>query len=169
MPDKQLAEIWLNALQQSDRTTAENKLGAKMAKRAVEFDRVQQQAVFRPLPAHTLGLLSGSSFNWENYDYDIFWCEKSGDKAKRLATQIVNEMQRQSAKGRLRVRLLPEKVNARAGYGVSGFEIHRNQNELKQAEALQTLGNKILGSKGKFEIGLTSQSTSYYLSAFLCP
>lgn len=131
-------------------------------RKVIEFEQIEDQIQNRYQPDR-------QAYNWEDYDYDIFWCEGSDAENKNLAAQMVGEMRAQGAKGRLRVRNLPLNVNARPGYGIKGYEIRRNYNEVAQATALMKLGNEILSNRGQFEIGLSAQDTRFYLSAFLCP
>lgn len=112
------------------------------------------------------------SFNWEDWDYDIFWCTNSGDGAKEQATLIHDQLKKEGANGRVRVRELPASVNAKSGYKVSGYAIRRSENETTQASALKELSEKILSQHGfpaSFDEQATSQVTKWYISAFICP
>jgi hypothetical protein len=109
------------------------------------------------------------TFNWEDFDYDVFWCESSGSHAKATAESIVSRLKAEGAKGRLRARLLPDSINARPGYQHSGFVVRFNAGEEKQANELARVGNAVLNGKGVFTSSLSAQSTPWYLSAFVCP
>lgn len=112
------------------------------------------------------------SFNWEDWDYDIFWCETSGDTAKNQAEAIVAQMKSEGANGRVRARVLPASINAKTGYKVNGYTIRRSDNEIPQANALKELSEKVLSNNGfsiEFNQQPTSESTKWYISAFLCP
>jgi hypothetical protein len=109
------------------------------------------------------------NFNWENFDYDIFWCENSGARAKAIAEKIMAELKAEGAKGRLRTRLLPDSVNAKQGYQHSGFAVRYNSGEERQSEQLMRVGDKVLDAKGAFTSSLSAQPTPWYLSAFVCP
>mgnify|MGYP000695879556 CR=1 FL=1 len=112
------------------------------------------------------------SFNWEDWDYDIFWCSSSGRIANTQASLIKQQMEKEGAKGRIRVRELYDSVNARSGYQISGYVIRRSENEVRQAGALKKLSEKTLvdnGYRAVFEQQMTSQTTQWYLSAFICP
>ena len=112
------------------------------------------------------------SFNWEDWDYDIFWCTSSGVNAQKQADFIKKQLEIEGAKGRIRVRELYPSVNSRTGYKISGYKIRRSENELKQANALEKLSEKVLSEKGYpavFTQQLTSQKTKWYISAFVCP
>jgi hypothetical protein len=112
------------------------------------------------------------SFNWEDWDYDVFWCETSGPPAKAQAASIKTQIESEGAKGRIRVRELPASVNAKPGYGVAGYAIRRSENEAPQAHALKTLAEKVLADAGftaTFDLQPASESTQWYISAFICP
>ena len=105
--------------------------------------------------------------NWKSYNYDIFWCEKSGENAEKLANNVINRLRENGATGRLRVRQLPESVNARSGYQIAGYVIRANQSEIKIAEELQKSGKAIIGKD--FVVTFSAQATPLYISAFICP
>lgn len=112
------------------------------------------------------------SFDWEDWDYDIFWCSSSGAEAKKQAAMVKQQLEHEGAKGRIRVRELPESVNAKPGYKVSGYAIRRSENEMVQASALEKLSEQVLSKKGyaaSFRQEPTSQITKWYISAFICP
>jgi hypothetical protein len=111
----------------------------------------------------------GRSFSWEDIDYDVFWCERSGDPAHRIAEAIVAKMRDEGAKGRLRVRLLPDSINARPGYQHAGYVVRLNAGEEKQAAELKRVGDAVLGKAGEFRASYSAQPTPWYLSAFVCP
>jgi hypothetical protein len=130
--------------------------------------QVQQTAVFTPSQKAIDSASAG--FKWEDWDYDIFWCEKSGPPARAQAEAIVAAMKQQGAAGRLRVRPLAEVINDRPGYGVNGYIIRRDSGEEKQADALQQLAERTLvRTQAKFKIEPSGQATRWYLSAFVCP
>ena len=113
-----------------------------------------------------------SSHNWANWDFDIFWCSSSGGSAKREAQAIGEQLVAEGAEGRIRVRELPDTINAKSGYQIDGYAIRRNSNEEKMANALQKLAESTLQSdsgKVSFRQSLTRQNTPWYISAFVCP
>ena len=139
-------------------------------KERVQEDLYQAQQAQVFLPSQKAIESAGAGFKWEDWDYDIFWCEKSGPPAKSQAEAIVAAMKQQGAAGRLRVRPLAEVINDRPGYGVSGYIIRRDAGEEKQAEALQQLAEKtLMRTNAKFTIQPSGQATRWYLSAFVCP
>jgi hypothetical protein len=105
---------------------------------------------------------------WHDWDVDVFWCERAGQPARSSAEAVVTELRKQGAKGRIRARLLPESINAKAGYRVSGYQIRRDLNEVAQAEALRKLAQQVVPST-QFEMVTSGQATRWYLSAFVCP
>ena len=166
MPNQDLAQTWLKALEDSENTSEDNKLEARNVRQAIEYDIEQKQVTASPVQQ---ALAPQASFNWADYDYDIFWCEGTDPWVRELAEKIVAQMTDEGAKGRLRVRMLPVKVNQRADFGIEGYEIQANGNEQDQAEALKRIGDQVVGAEGSFKIGTSTQETPYYLSAFLCP
>ena len=109
---------------------------------------------------------------WSNYDFDIFWCEAGSDSA--LRREQADEIARlraadPSASGNWRVRPLPEHVNTRVGYQISGHQIrYSSDDELPFAEALRRqIMDKVDGVDPK--IVRTGQESKWYLSVFVCP
>ncbi len=134
--------------------------------RKEEAFNVQQQTIF------TKPKMVKETFDWEDFDYDIFWCESSGRAAKEQAGIIANQMKADGAKGRVRVRELPNSVNAKSGYKVSGYSIRMGKSELRQANALKEMSEEVLDSNGfnaDFVLQPTRQRTKWYLSAYVCP
>lgn len=112
------------------------------------------------------------SYNWGEWDLDIFWCSVSGDIARQQAELIGEQILAEGAKGRIRIRELPESINAKSGYQIEGYAIRRNSNEKEAASALKFLAEKSLkngGIQAEFSLGLTRQSTPWYISTFVCP
>jgi integrase len=127
-----------------------------------EVEKKVDQAVtaMRRVPA--------AAFSWEDVDYDLFWCESSGPQAEAVAQGMLEVMKAQGAKGRLRVRMLPDSVNARPGYGHRSNVVRFNGGEERQADALVQVGNQVLGGTGSFAKSISMQTTRWYLSAFVC-
>jgi hypothetical protein len=104
------------------------------------------------------------------WDYDIFWCEQSDTSAQKSAQQIAQHLNDKKASGddtigRVRVRMLPDSINAQPGYRISGNLIRYDESESKQAQALQQSTNAIV----PFDLSLSRMNTKWYLSAFICP
>lgn len=108
------------------------------------------------------------SSSWEDIDFDIFWCERSGDSARAQAERIKSQLAAEGAKGRLRVRLLPDSINSRPGYQHSGYVIRYNAGEEALSVKLKALGDGIV-APAAFVVSLSGQDTPWYLSAFVCP
>lgn len=113
------------------------------------------------------------SYKWGEWDFDIFWCSASGPAAKAQAELIGKQLLAEQARGRVRVRELPESINAKSGYQVDGYAIRRNSNEEVTALALKALAESALqntdANNANFRLGLTRQSTPWYISVFVCP
>lgn len=114
------------------------------------------------------------TYQWGEWDFDIFWCTGSGAAAKQQAELIAKQLLAEGSKGRIRIRELPESINAKAGYQISGYGIRRNNNkdETEAAGALKNLAETVLdknGVKTTFDVGISNQSTPWYISSFLCP
>lgn len=112
------------------------------------------------------------TYNWGEWDIDIFWCTESGDRAKQQAELIGERLLAEDAKGRIRIRELPESINAKAGYQIEGYEIRYNKEERKAASALRTLSREALArgeTKPDIKMGLSRQDTPWYISTFVCP
>ena len=107
--------------------------------------------------------------NWADWDFDLFWCERSGNAAQAQAEKIKNQLEAEGAKGRIRVRLLPDSLNDRPGYQHAGYVIRYNTGEESQSSQLKSLGDRVVGPTGAFVASISYQATPWYLSAFLCP
>ena len=103
---------------------------------------------------------------WQNYNYDIFWCEESGDQAEKNAELVKNHLLEKGVRGTVRVRQLPESINSRSGYRISGDIIRANLDEWEIATHLQIEMLDVL--QMKFAVTPSSQSTPGYISAFIC-
>ncbi|MFT5674253.1 MAG: hypothetical protein ACI808_000168 [Paraglaciecola sp.] len=108
--------------------------------------------------------------SWGEWDFDVFWCASSGIEAENISSKIVHGLINAGAKGRIRSRILPDTVNQRRGYQVTGFQIRRSDNEIEMANKL----NKFVTSLPDLENitikeKLTSQKTAWYISIFVCP
>ena len=108
------------------------------------------------------------SYNWANWDIDVFWFSSSDDMAKSQANEIAKQILSEGAKGRIRVKELPDSINAKSGYRVNGYVIRKNNSEIDIAKALKKLGDLTLG-KNVFTWQTTLQDTPWYVSVFVCP
>lgn len=109
---------------------------------------------------------------WSNYDFDVFWCEAGADpEARKEQAGSIAALRAAdpNAAGNWRVRPLPEHINARVGYQVSGYQIrYSSDDELPFAQALrQQIMEKLSGVDP--QIVRTAQESKWYLSVFVCP
>jgi hypothetical protein len=110
-------------------------------------------------------VLGGSDKGW---DFDVFWCEGANDALKDLAKntfRALADKQESEGLGRLRLRMLPQAVNALVGYGVTGLQIRRYPDKDKQEEAERVKGWIDPG----FKLVASTQRLPFYLSLFVCP
>lgn len=168
LPDQQLANRWLETMQAAPNVTDDNREAAADARKVVEFN-VEQRVVEVAQVAQAHAPTAVTEFDWEDYDYDIFWCEQSSGlpRGELEAESLKMALEEDGALGRIRVRMLPLSVNAQPEYRVLGYEIHANEGERAQAEALQGLGTQVLGQQ--FKLRPSREETRFYLSAFICP
>lgn len=167
MVDEPLRSSLLNVL----RHGGDSKVGKEIGKILKEEARFKNPFAFIPRGLKPVTSPS-ASHDWGKWDLDIFWCTTSGAKAQNMATMIGEQLIAEGAKGRVRVRELPDSINSRQGYQIEGFVIRRNSNEKTVAEALKSLSEKTLSKTGEkltFTIGLTRQATPWYISTFICP
>lgn len=164
MVDGELRNRLLGVLEAGG-TAAIKQETAALLRKEEEFN-VQQTAIF------SKPKIARDSFSWEDWDYDIFWCERSGESAKDQAGLIANQLKAEGANGKIRVRELPASVNAKSGYKVSGYTIRMGKSEIKQGNALKKMSEHILSDQGytaEFNLQPTRQKTRWYLSAYVCP
>lgn len=109
---------------------------------------------------------TGSS-KFEDYNFDVFWCEQSGQDAREIAEKIRAQLASRGVRGRVRVRMLPDSINSKAGYQHNGFVVRYNDGEDGQAQLLKELADKAAGG-GSFQLSLSRQSTPSYVSCFVC-
>jgi len=141
---------------------------AELSKRAGEDLYQLQTAQVTARPPQNLAPATGTT--WGNWDFDLFYCEGSRLGQEKAETVLVM-LKSDGAAGRIRVRLLPESVNQRSGYGVSGYQIRANANQREQeiAGKLKAMADTTLNPPASFKITKTTQETKWYVSAFFCP
>jgi|GEM_PF-966018 len=164
MVDEPLRSSLLNVLKQGGDATVKQKIGQILE--AEEKFKSDVAVIPEKKREET------ASYNWGDWNIDIFWCTGSGAKAKNQAEQIGDQLVAEGAKGRIRVRELPDSINAKAGYQLGGYAIRRGRDEKEPAAALKVLAEKIIersGDKSKVNLSLTRQSTPNYISLFSCP
>lgn len=172
MVEEPLRSSLLNVLKQGGDPEVQKNIGQilEAEKKFKEAIDTQTQVTVSP---DTQGLIS-PSYQWGDWDFDIFWCAGAGSAAKQQADLIGKQLLAEGSKGRIRIRELPESINAKAGYQISGYVIRRNNNkqETEAAGALKDLAESVLdknGFKATFSVGISYQNTPWYVSAFVCP
>lgn len=107
---------------------------------------------------------------WADWDFDLFFCETSGEPARAQATLVANALEDDGAEGRIRVRPLSADKNREAGYRIKGYAIRRSDDETAMADKLAAFANATLQHDGvQFEVQRASQKSPWYISVFLCP
>jgi len=101
---------------------------------------------------------------FDTMSVDIFYCESAGERAKQVATQLL-QIKGESL-GRWRVRRLSRNVNAGPSYRISGNVIRFNPDERSQAERLMQEGQRI--AQVSFRLQEIDYPTPNYISAFIC-
>lgn len=172
MVEEPLRSSLLNVLKQGGDPEVQKNIGQILEAEKKFKEAVDTQTQIKVSP-DTQGTVS-PSYQWGDWDFDIFWCAGSGSAAKEQADLIGKQLIAEGSKGRIRVRELPESINAKAGYQISGYVIRRNNNkqETEAAGALKNLAESVLdknGVKATFSVGISYQSTPWYVSAFVCP
>jgi hypothetical protein len=105
---------------------------------------------------------------WRDFSYDIFWCTTGGKPAEGQAQKLAEHIKRDlKPTARVRVRRLPESINAGPGYRISGYVIRQNADEDQAAAYGEQSGREALGVN--FLRSLSMQPTPGYLSLFICP
>jgi hypothetical protein len=172
MVDEPLRSSLLNVLKQGGAPEVQKNIGEILqAEKKFKYETTLKiNSVETPDPDKTVK----PSFQWNNWDFDIFWCTESGSVAMKQANLIGEQLLAEGSKGRIRIRELPESINAKAGYQISGYGIRRNNNsaEIEVANALKNLAETVLDSndiKTTFSVSVSNQSTPWYVSSFVCP
>jgi hypothetical protein len=108
--------------------------------------------------------------SWGEWDFDVFWCASSGVEAENISSKIVYALKQTGAKGRIRSRILPDTVNLKSGYQVTGYQIRRSEDEVEMAGKLKQFVTTLPDLEGISILEkLTSQKTQWYISMFVCP
>jgi hypothetical protein len=172
MVDEPLRSSLLNVLKQGGAPEVQKNIGEILqAEKKFKYETTLKiNSVETPDPDKTVK----PSFKWNDWDFDIFWCTESGSVAMKQANLIGEQLLAEGSKGRIRIRELPESINAKAGYQISGYGIRRNNNsaEIEVANALKNLAETVLDSndiKTTFSVSVSNQSTPWYVSSFVCP
>lgn len=120
-----------------------------------------------PDPVRSLSI-PGEANGW---DFDVFWCERGGNAAMDQAAAAMRIIDRSMpGHGLIRVRLLPDSINQQPGYRIGGYVIRREDTPDERAKATE-LRRALDGNLGGavFAEQLSSQTTRFYLSVFVCP
>lgn len=113
---------------------------------------------------------SQSDFDWEDFDYDIFWCSGSGLGARTQADAIAEALKQEGARGRIRSRILPEAKRKLVGLtALNRYEVHFEPNETEQANAISQLAYQVTSQKFETKPNTSKTKTAWYLSVFVCP
>ncbi len=112
--------------------------------------------------------VSNKTSTWSNLDFDFFWCESSGEKAKQEAFEALT-IKDAAATGRWRVRMLPNSINAQSGYGISDYQVRINQDEQEIGSRLKASLASVSPAGRDFVIREVRNPTPYYVSVFFCP
>ena len=163
MVDEPLRSSLLNVLKQGGSQNTKNEI-SKILLAEQKFQNVTYWAPKKEREAE-------SSYNWGNWDFDIFWCASSGERAKLHAQAIAKQLKAEDAEGRIRVRELPNSINAKSSYQIDGYEIRRNTKDTKIATALKRLSESTLKQTLDINFSITTnkQKIPKYISAFVCP
>ena len=172
MVEEPLRSSLLNVLKQGGDPEVRKNIGQILEAEKKFKEAVDTQAQLSVSP-DTQGTVS-PSYQWGDWDFDIFWCAGSGDTARQQADLIGKQLIAEGSRGRIRVRELPDSINAKAGYQISGYVIRRNSNkqETEAAGALKEMAESVLDKNGvtaTFSLGISYQDTPWYVSAFVCP
>ncbi|MFL0809670.1 MAG: hypothetical protein K6L76_04590 [Agarilytica sp.] len=164
MVEEPLRSSLLNVLKQGGAPSVKSNIGQILAQ--------EQSFKRKTYVAPTKSYDRAPSYNWGEWDFDIFWCTESSSIAKQQAEKIGAQLMAENAKGRVRIRELPESINAKANYQIEGYEIRYNRQERETAGALRKLSREALArddAKPDVKMGLTRQDTPWYISVFVCP
>jgi hypothetical protein len=101
---------------------------------------------------------------------DLFWCESSGPAARQLMDEVRRLLIRRGfTEAGVRVRPLPETVNSRPGYNVTGFEVRFETTEQGAADQVQADIRTASSGKQTAALHRIAAQTPGYVSAFACP
>lgn len=108
------------------------------------------------------------------WNVDVLYCETAPDgeaRARQVQRALTGvTLAGAASAGRVRVRKLPEAINARAGYQVQGLQVRGEADEDAATAALQQLAARALGVDARsLQRVRTGSPTPGYLSLFLCP
>ncbi|MGH8060195.1 MAG: hypothetical protein ACREOH_23645 [Candidatus Entotheonellia bacterium] len=145
-------------------------MGAKsqdVKEKAEKTATYYQEEATKDSPATSAGAVTkrSASAGFGNWNIDFFYCESSKEQNAPRATNAMT-LRESGSIGRWRVRMLPDEINARPGYGVHDHLIRYNADEKEVTERLQkALKQKLQIDINAMQIG---SPTPNYLSVFFC-
>ncbi|MEO8067601.1 MAG: hypothetical protein ABI599_07915 [Flavobacteriales bacterium] len=145
----------------TDATAADQVQAAATVQKIVRFDSAQVTtaiAVLDPLKPTDVG--TGDAIR----RFDIFFGEGKLKLTELKAKQVLELLQRVEPEAQVRVRPLPDVVNARAGYGIKQNEIRYDAGEVREAERLQMELEK---GGVRFRLHESFSKTGAYMSLFI--
>lgn len=163
LADSAFAVDLLGAMQQQATGEVRTEIGAQLSATR-EFDVVQSQASPPPPAAAPGGPAAAPSWRC-----DVFWATRGGGGARQLADAAQRALRREWGDFSVRVRELPDLVNARAGYRAAGYEIRHDGNELERAKRMKVLLDPLVAGRGEFKLRSVGSPTPGYLSVFVNP
>jgi hypothetical protein len=118
-----------------------------------------------PSSSAVVPTIGSSTSRYGSFNIDFFYCESSRQKFEPLARTAAS-LKDSTSTGRWRARLLPESVNAQAGYNIHENVIRYNSDEKGIAQALLSdLKTKLQVEANAMEI---AYPTPNYVSVFFC-
>jgi hypothetical protein len=118
-----------------------------------------------PSSAAAVQAMGSSTSKYGSFNIDFFYCETPGGRSEPLARKALS-LKDPTSTGRWRVRLLPESVNAQAGYNIQENIIRYNSDEKGIAQTLLAeLKTKLQVQANAVEI---AYPTPNYVSVFFC-
>ena len=112
---------------------------------------------------------SRNSGSWGDWDFDLFWCSVSGVAAQRQAERLRDALVEDGARGRIRVRVLPESRRRQVSDRAHGYEVRGEAREEAISEKLVLLGQRTVNPDFRFVPVDQPVKTEWYVSAFICP
>lgn len=148
--------------------------------RVPDLPKTPDLPLARPAGTTSESASTGVAGGW---DYDVFWCEDGVSRAAAVtsngtaaspavgayekAAEAVAHKLDQPGAGRVRVRMLPDIVNARSGYQIAGRVIRADPRAAEEAQA-KAIKALIDEPGAEFRIERTDGATPWYISIFLC-
>ena len=110
---------------------------------------------------------------WKKWNFDVFWCSSSASSGEAIAMEIVSVFDEKEIGNRIRLRILPESVKKRSGFGIpKPFEIRVEKGQEKDtAPDIIKFIQENTAIQDSFNIFQVSSKypTPGYVSIFVCP